>query len=1853
MALTINSSVYALRAQRSIDQNQNTLSSTLRKLSSGLRINTAADDPGRLGISILAESQTRSLRQSIRNLNDGISLTQTLEGGLARMEDMLQRLRQLSVQAASETLSDVDRSALQLETHQIIEGMNKIVEQSTFNGINLMDGSVGAVEIFTEASDGGGFQLGLVKIDTQAVNRQARYVSQRRGVYLGDLETGDLKINGINIRGTGETDDSVSFSFASGSAIAKANAINAYSEVTGVRARAAVNEIIANRAISAFDLDTSDYFAINGVQISGMSISDFDADGRLRHAINSVAEETGVVASLDHLGQLKLTAEDGRNIQIHYSSMSVMISVGLADTSGDETNLKGEVRVSSLFDTDLYGSIQNVVTDFNNSYLGNFSVGGEFDPGRDHVDYVAQVIKAGGYGTAQFRLARETGSEINAAEDYAHLDVDGPYLTGHAAGMEFFSVSPEDSTNGVTGSISSDGTYNEGADRIYTITVTQEGSTDGAVKAVGDISSNVDGVIKTGVTLSETITLGTALHQTGEFVTLTLSGTPRGQSVYQGGDAQPYSAEITQALGALKKVIVKGTYDADIDLIKEVRVVETGYTQGINKAKLQVFDSFDGGAFVASDPAFEIMASTFVDIGHGLSIKFAPQLREFDLDQFDTINAGGTQSSYDSTGLDVTLSSTTLQYFGERGDGEYILKVSEAGRTGNAKYEVFFDDGDGPVLIEAERLLTAGEVDVSDGIKFTFEESTPTIVNDERVFDANGSDHYGAVGAYASPNFTFGGVYTGDMNDTTARVEVTKEGRVLAADEVSTGDAAELTYTIAKTVAGGTITGVTLARVGTFTVGEGVTFEITQASALTEFKLGGVAKDDNFTFDAGSILGYNGEVTVNLDPLTYDRDRDATIRISEIGNVVVGSSLGDPALSGKLKVELIDENNVILTAASFSVVSGTSNIIDTGLSITFDNTAFSSVLIEGDVTNDDDGTIGILAGSRYNSALGDREYVISYNNILGQDITQTSDPGVGNDVAGINDGTIVGSYTGLFGDQDIDITFEGTTQSVTRSAIGGADVAALTITGVYSGLGGDKSLTVKFLGDTINRSATALPPDETFSVAAEAGARYNGLSGDVNFTVKFSGDVQQNVQQTNFNGAVVVNSKTAFSEGVVEILASFTADNALKLSSGGSEFTYTLTNNGGVNPIDLDEIGLASVSLDITTILDEDESLIPQSFTITFSPQQKVTISDDNSLFEEDIIVTGASINLGSATLTGAGKLFTAGDPGFDLSFTNSKFGGGDSVSFTLKGPRASVSDGVNDAVIRDISLGEIDLNHNDFNDMFAEGNPDVVIKIDSPELSDNDSWTVDLKTKGSVTLTGSNDIVSGVTLSNTGRLDLNLLTFEQKEKLFGNTSGFNLNDGLGVAIDFTDFDLQIDDTFRLQLSNDPSIHIEEVGGDGVSADYLIGDDFGPVNVNFADIPEIGVDLGFNLILNDPILGIDDRYTLTLTGASVVADEVEIIDLDAKTLQEGDYFTADLIADELEIGSEYRLNVTAPHLNVGHIYTVKENVGTLKVGETLTVGPINSLYDPTVYTIQPSVTITDGLNLNFSANGPFEVGDEMRFQARGYRGNISAFGQYTDPAYPTTFMVEVTQTGDVGTDALLKTTRLDTGEVVSTDVLAVTTADVGNIGGPGYLGLGVFLQFDANAGVGEAHRLYEGDTFYVDVIGSLSQNFASQLILESDDNIEIEYADANVDNEVGRLLYVGDDDLVNNPGTIDSLTSAILGVNTQYTMSKIDLGSQENAEEALRLVDHAIAQLSEVRTTNGAAQNRMSREIISLEEAVLQTERYHSQIRDADFAEEVARRTQAQIIQNAGIEMLQKISRSNILSLQLVRSLLD
>jgi len=157
MGLRINQNIAALNAHRNLVATDNALSKSLERLSSGFRINRAADDAAGLAISEKLRAQVRGLAQAIRNAQDGISMIQTAEGALNEVHAMLQRMRELALQAANDTLSDSDRAAINQEVQQLRQELDNVSNRTTFNGKKLLDGS-----LVTQVAGGSEIKVGTV-----------------------------------------------------------------------------------------------------------------------------------------------------------------------------------------------------------------------------------------------------------------------------------------------------------------------------------------------------------------------------------------------------------------------------------------------------------------------------------------------------------------------------------------------------------------------------------------------------------------------------------------------------------------------------------------------------------------------------------------------------------------------------------------------------------------------------------------------------------------------------------------------------------------------------------------------------------------------------------------------------------------------------------------------------------------------------------------------------------------------------------------------------------------------------------------------------------------------------------------------------------------------------------------------------------------------------------------------------------------------------------------------------------------------------------------------------------------------------------------------------------------------------------------------------------------------------------------------------------------------------------------------------------------------------------------------------------------------------------------------------------
>jgi flagellin len=180
MAATVNTNIASLNAQRNLSASQNSLNTSIQRLSSGLRVNSAKDDAAGLAISQLMSAQARSMVVAIRNANDGISMAQTAEGGMVQIGDMLQRMRELAMQSANGTLTDTDRTdTLKKEYDDLVTEIDRIADTTKFNGVELINGS-GASTDFVVDIEG----TNNITVDFSALDVTAGTL----GVAAGDID---------------------------------------------------------------------------------------------------------------------------------------------------------------------------------------------------------------------------------------------------------------------------------------------------------------------------------------------------------------------------------------------------------------------------------------------------------------------------------------------------------------------------------------------------------------------------------------------------------------------------------------------------------------------------------------------------------------------------------------------------------------------------------------------------------------------------------------------------------------------------------------------------------------------------------------------------------------------------------------------------------------------------------------------------------------------------------------------------------------------------------------------------------------------------------------------------------------------------------------------------------------------------------------------------------------------------------------------------------------------------------------------------------------------------------------------------------------------------------------------------------------------------------------------------------------------------------------------------------------------------------------------------------------------------------------------------------------------------------
>ena len=291
MAMTINTNVVSLNSQRNLSLSGGSLATSMQRLSSGLRVNSAKDDAAGLAISERMNAQAKGLAVAARNANDGISLAQTAEGAMGKVGDMLQRMRELAVQSSNATNSKTDRAALQAEVTQLTAEIDRVAKTSSFNGTKLLNGSFAGAVFQVGASAGDNITVGgIANMKTDALGKAASASSAASGALVMPAG-GFVAATGLTLQATGVN--------AAAVALGDVAAASSIEERVGQMV-ALINAKSAETGVTAFASDDGKTYTFN---------STAKADGT---AVASVVIAGGGAATTGFApGTVALTASTG------------------------------------------------------------------------------------------------------------------------------------------------------------------------------------------------------------------------------------------------------------------------------------------------------------------------------------------------------------------------------------------------------------------------------------------------------------------------------------------------------------------------------------------------------------------------------------------------------------------------------------------------------------------------------------------------------------------------------------------------------------------------------------------------------------------------------------------------------------------------------------------------------------------------------------------------------------------------------------------------------------------------------------------------------------------------------------------------------------------------------------------------------------------------------------------------------------------------------------------------------------------------------------------------------------------------------------------------------------------------------------------------------------------------------------------------------------------------------------------------------------------------------------------------------------------------------------------------------
>ncbi len=489
MPLSISTNTTSALALNHYSRNTTALSQTIERLSSGLRINRAADDPATLFVASRIDSQAKALGQAIRNANDGISIMEVVDGALSEAVDILNSIKTKAIQAAESTQTSSSRRTIQEDIDKLIAELDQLVKSTRYNDKQLLTGVFSGMRFQVGATAGETIPVFLDSAESQKSGHLRTAKLEITNTTGGTVQltfsspTGEeLSLQSVTVEYNNSADDSLA---------EVADLINQYTDQTLISAVAVVESTSSDPVQAGA---TSSDFAINGVTIGAVTTVANDADSALVTAINTKTSSHGITASTTSSGQLKLVSNDGRPIQVS--------GIGSALTASDASSMStfGYVRIYQQ------GSYDLSMTDESSGQAVNFTTNLDFTG--TMTSTIDSTLATGSIigSTSTLAAGWTAGATITGADLNGNIATTSDSTLQAGTVLASSSIIEKSSVLGGTAGLGSDVTTTANS-------LLKAGSTltSGSVLAAGTYLTNdintTSGPISAGTTLSTSATL--------------------------------------------------------------------------------------------------------------------------------------------------------------------------------------------------------------------------------------------------------------------------------------------------------------------------------------------------------------------------------------------------------------------------------------------------------------------------------------------------------------------------------------------------------------------------------------------------------------------------------------------------------------------------------------------------------------------------------------------------------------------------------------------------------------------------------------------------------------------------------------------------------------------------------------------------------------------------------------------------------------------------------------------------------------------------------------------------------------------------------------------------------------------------------------------------------------------------------------------------------------------------------------------------------------------------------------------------------------------------------------------------